>query len=315
MKRDIGISELTLNDVFEGFYLLASAQLKTSSNNSTFLSATLSDCSGSIDAKAWDYAGPVGDADTGKVVKVRGKVGEYRGALQVTIDKIRLATESDQYNVEDLVPTAPIDVEKETEGVKDLIATIEDTDYRKICEEMLRRYLPVFISIPAAKSVHHSFLHGLLMHTSYMLKTADFLSNLYGDIADRNLLLAGTFLHDFAKRIEFNFSDLGLVTSYSVKGQLLGHLVMGAQEVAEVARELSVPDDKSVLLQHLILSHHGTPEFGAAVVPKCVEAELLSYIDLIDSRMEIYREALANLQPGEVSDYVFGLDKRIYRHE
>ena len=151
------------------------------------------------------------------------------------------------------------------------------------------------------------------MHTATMMKTADFLASVYGDIIDRSLLLAGTFLHDIAKEKEFTFSELGLVTEYSVKGQLLGHLVMGAQEVASVAAELGIPDDKSVLLQHMILSHHGEPEFGAAVKPICAESELLSQIDMIDSRMEIYRETLANLQPGEVSGRIFALDKRIYR--
>ena len=315
MKKNLAISEMELNDAFEGFYLLSSVQLKTSSNRSPFLSATLSDRSGHMDAKAWDYTGPIAESDAGKVVKVRGRVGEYRGSPQVTMDKIRLATESDQYRTEELVPTAPIDVEQEIEGVKSLIASVEDTDYRHICEKMLQRYLPVFRDIPAAKSVHHSFLHGLLMHTAYMMRTADFLAGMHSDIVNRSLLLTGTFLHDFAKRVEFTFSELGLVTGYSVKGQLLGHLIMGAQDVAEIARELNIPEEKSVLLQHLILSHHGTPEFGAAIVPKCVEAELLSYIDLIDSRMEIYREAYASLRPGEVSDFIFGLDKRIYRHE
>ena len=108
-------------------------------------------------------------------------------------------------------------------------------------------------------------------------------------------------------------TDLGLVTGYSARGQLLGHLVMGAQEAAEVARQVNMPEEKSVLLQHLILSHHGEPEFGAAVVPMCPEGELLSLIDKLDSRMEIYREELEKLQPGEVSRRIFALDKRIYR--
>jgi len=99
-----------------------------------------------------------------------------------------------------------------------------------------------------------------------------------------------------------------------VKGQLLGHLVMGAQEVAQVAAELGISEDKSVLLQHMILSHHGDPEFGAAIKPICVESELLSHIDMIDSRMEIYRETFDELNVGEVSNRIFALDKRIYRH-
>ena len=99
-------------------------------------------------------------------------------------------------------------------------------------------------------------------------------------------------------------------------GQLLGHLVMGAQEIAEIAKELDVPEEKSVLLRHLVLSHHGEPEFGAAVRPVCAESELLSYIDMIDSRMEIYREVLAPLKAGEFSQRVFALDnRRIYKHQ
>ncbi|MBQ2178624.1 MAG: HD domain-containing protein, partial [Oscillospiraceae bacterium] len=153
------------------------------------------------------------------------------------------------------------------------------------------------------------------MHTANMLRTADYLAGLYADTVDRSLLLAGTLLHDFAKEQEFAFSELGLVTDYSVKGELLGHLVMGAQEVAAVAKELGVPEEKSVLLQHMILSHHGEPEFGAAVRPMCAESELLSLIDQIDSRMEIYREALSDLTPGRFSQRIFALDKKIYAHE
>lgn len=147
-----------------------------------------------------------------------------------------------------------------------------------------------------------------------MMKIADFLAGLYGDIVDRSLLLAGTFLHDFGKQQEFTLSQLGLVTDYSVKGQLLGHLVIGAQEVAKLAAEMGMSEDKSVLLQHMILSHHGEPEFGAAVKPICAESELLSQIDMIDSRMEIYRETLQDLRVGEVSNRIFALDKRVYKH-
>ena len=138
----------------------------------------------------------------------------------------------------------------------------------------------------------------------------------YADTVNRSLLLTGTLLHDFAKEQEFSFSELGLVTDYSTKGQLLGHLVMGAQEIAALSAELDLPEEKAMLLEHLILSHHGQPEFGAAVLPQCAEAELLSLIDQIDSRMEIYREVLAPLKAGEFSQRVFALDnRRIYKHE
>ena len=162
----------------------------------------------------------------------------------------------------------------------------------------------------------HAVVETMRGHTLDMLRLADFLSAQYADTVNRSLLLTGTLLHDFAKEQEFTFSELGLVTDYSTKGQLLGHLVMGAQEVAAIAAELDLPEEKATLLEHLILSHHGQPEFGAAVLPQCAEAELLSLVDQIDSRMEIYREVLAPLKAGEFSQRVFALDnRRVYKHK
>ena len=316
MDYNVKISEMAIGQKFEGFYLLYEAFPKTTATGKPFLSAGLSDCTGGLPAMVWDYAGPISGADAGKVVKVRGEVSEYKGSLQVTVEKIRLAGADDRYDVAALVPTAPIDADATLQEVRDLVASIVDNDYRLIAETLLDRNLAAFKTIPAAKSVHHAFLHGLLMHTSYMLRTADFLSGLYGEVINRSLMLTGTLLHDFMKREEFGFSELGLVTEYTVKGQLLGHLVMGAQEVAAVAAELGIPEEKSVLLQHMVLSHHGTPEWGAAIRPMCAEAELLSYIDLIDSRMEIYKESHEATPVGEFSDRIFALDgKRIYHHE
>jgi len=308
------IMDMTLGDDVEGFYILKAAYPKTTASGKPFLSATLSDKTGAIEIKVWDYTGPIASADEGKVVKIRGNVGEYRGTPQITVDRIRLADENDQYDVSALVPVAPIDVDATMDELKALIASIKDEDYRKVCQIFLEQHYDAWKNTPAAKSVHHGFLSGLLMHTTTMLKIADFLAGLYGDIIDRSLLLAGTFLHDFGKQQEFTLSQLGLVTDYSVKGQLLGHLVMGAQEVAKLAAVIGTPEDKAVLLQHMILSHHGEPEFGAAVKPICAESELLSQIDMIDSRMEIYRETLQDMQVGEVSNRIFALDKRVYKH-
>lgn len=211
-------------------------------------------------------------------------------------------------------PVAPIDPDERLQEIRRLIDSMEDADYQSVARTMLERHLEAFRSIPAAKSVHHSFLSGLLMHTSNMLRLADYLSGLYAGIIDRSLLLTGTLLHDFAKEREFTFSGLGMVTDYSLSGQLIGHLVMGAQEVQQCAESLGLPQEKSLLLQHMILSHHGEPDFGAAVRPMCAEAELLSLIDLVDSRMEIYAEALQELPEGTFSGRIFALDKKIYRH-
>ncbi|MBO4832186.1 MAG: HD domain-containing protein [Oscillospiraceae bacterium] len=308
------IADMQIDDSVEGFYVLKNAYPKTASNGKPYLSGVISDKSGIMEIKVWDYPGPITGADAGKVVKLRGEVSEYRGMVQMTVSRFRLADDRDRYDVSSLVPVAPIDVDDTFRYVEDTIASITDLPYREVCEYMLEKKAGALRSIPAAKSVHHSFLGGLLMHTANMLRTADFLSGLYPDVIDRSLLLAGTFLHDLAKDEEFALSELGEVTDYSVKGQLIGHLVMGAEEIAGVCRSLGVSEDRSVLLQHMVLSHHGEPEFGAAVRPLCAEAELLYYIDGIDSRMEIYSEALDGLSEGEFSAKVFALDKKVFRH-
>ena len=316
MEYNKQLSQMVPGDRVEGFYILKEGTIKTSNSGKPFLSATLSDRSGNLDLKAWDYSGPVGaPEDAGKVVKVRGDVTEYRGTTQLTASNIRMATAEDGYDVSALVPTAPIDRDETLEAVQTLVRSLEDADYRQVAQTMLSRHLETFRGIPAAKSVHHSFLSGLLMHTANMLRLADFLAGLYPQIIDRSLLLTGTLLHDFAKEREFTFSQLGMVTDYSRKGQLLGHLVMGAQEIAQVAAELGTPEEKSLLLQHMILSHHGEPEFGAAVKPMFAEADLLSQIDMLDSRMEIYAETLPGVPTGTFSSRIFSLDKRIYHHE
>ncbi len=314
MEYNKRIAAMMSGDEVEGFYILKSANPKVSANGKPFLTGALSDRSGAMELKVWDYSGPLGAPDEGKVVKVRGTVGEYRGTLQFTAGRIRLAEDNDPVDVAALVPTAPINRDEAMDELEKWVASIEDEDYRAVAAAMLGRHGEKLYAIPAAKSVHHAFLGGLLMHTANMMKIADFLAAMYPDTIDRSLLLTGTLLHDMAKEQEFVFSQLGLAVDYSIEGQLLGHLVMGAQETAELAASLNVPEDKSMLLRHLILSHHGEPEFGAAVRPLCAEAELLSLIDSVDSRMEIYRETYDTMDVGTFSPRIFALEKKIYRH-
>ena len=283
MIQNPALADVHVGDEIEGYYLLSDAAVRTSTNGSRFLAATISDRSGSLDLKMWDYAGSIGTGDSGSAVRVRGTVSDYRGVKQLTARYLRLAEEKDNVDPEQLVPTAPMDPGEAMREIRNLMNSLQDEDYR------------------------------LLMHTVNMLRTADYLAELYCEVINRDLLLAGTLLHDIAKIREFLLSSLGMVKDYSVEGQLLGHLVMGAQEIAEVAAELNIPQEKSVLLQHLVLSHHGEPEFGAAVRPMCAEAELLHLIDMMDSRMEIYAETLQTMPSGSFSDRIYALEKKIYK--
>ena len=316
MEYDVKVCSMRAGMEVEGFYLLQDASIRQSSAGKPYLNCSVSDASGSIEAKMWDYSGTLGPDDNGKVIKIRAEVQDYKGAPQLKINRLRAALPEDTYDISALVPAAPIDAMEELDYVRELVESIEDEDYRVICEQLLDRPINSFSRIPAGKSVHHSFLSGLLMHTGSMLRIADFLSTeIYPYAVDRSLLLAGTLLHDFAKEREYAFSELGLITDTGTDGMLLGHPFMGAEEVRQVGIELNVPHEKIVLLQHMLLSHHGKPEFGAAVLPLTAEAELLSEIDMMDSRMEIYAETFETLEPGQFSKKIFALDKKIYRHE
>ncbi len=312
----MNLCDIQNGQTLSGFYLLKQASLRTTAAGKPYLAAAITDRTGTVEMKVWDYSGPISHEDEGAVVCIQGRVSEFKGALQVTADRIRLAQENDRYDLGLLVPTAPLDLQETVDELEAMLSSMEDAGYQAVCREMFHRHQRAFTTIPAAKSVHHGFVHGLLMHTVNMMKTALFLAAQYGEFLDRDLLLAGTFLHDFAKIREFQVSQTGLVTDYTTQGQLLGHLVMGAQEVGGICAACGVSEERSMLLQHMILSHHGQPEFGAAVLPQCAEAELLCYIDMIDSRMEIYREVLDKTEPGQFSDRVFALDnKRLFRHK
>ncbi len=315
MEQNVRIADMEKGQLVQGFYLLEDVRCRVSASGSPYISARIADASGEMAAKLWNYNGPITEADSGRAVLLRGEVGEFAGAPQFTIQRIRLATEKDNFDRRALVPCAPLDPDEALAEVRELLASMGDGDYRTLCETMLERHLETFRSIPAAKSVHHAFLSGLLMHTLHMLRTADFFAALYAGVIDRDLLLAGAFLHDLGKETELGRSALGLVTEYTVPGRLLGHLYLGARETAALAGELGLPEEKSLLLQHLILSHHGQPEFGAAVAPQCAESELLALIDLTDSRMEIYAEALRNTPPGAFSPRVYALEKSVYRRK
>ena len=315
MEYNKRIADMCVGDEVEGFYILLDPENKLDSRGKPFMSGRLSDRSGSLPIKIWDFEGPFRQEDSGCVVKIRGRVTEFKSAPQITVSRIREREPNDAVDLSALVSVAPIDADRAMAEIAALVASMRDPDYRAVSEALLRERGEALRVIPAAKSVHHSFVSGLLMHTLYMLRTADFLAELYADTVDRDLLLTGVLAHDLEKETEFDVSLLGLVQGYSTPGRLLGHLVMGAQLAAEICARLNVPGEKSMLLQHMILSHHGSPEFGAAVEPMIAEAELLSYIDLIDSRMEIYREQLADLPDGGFSGQIFALGKHIYRHE
>ena len=312
------INNLNCGEELADCYIIQDVRVGTTKNDSKYLSVNLKDNSGTIPAIMWNFCDLISEKDEGKTVYVEGTVNCYKDSLQINLAHIQLINPGDLdifgVNVSDLVPVAPIDVDNTILYLDWIIQSMTDEDYKAICREMLNRYNNEIKVIPAAKSVHHSFRSGLLMHTANMLRLADYVSNIYVEAINRDLFLSGVFLHDFGKIKEFTVSELGLVTDYSTAGQLMGHSTICSEEIDEVGKLLSIPEEKVLLLKHLVLSHHGQPDFGAAVKPMCIEAELLSCIDMIDSRVEIYAEATAPLSAGEFTPKIYALDKRVFKH-
>lgn len=311
------IEEMAVGQAVDGFYLVKSVAVKMTAAQKPYLSGDVADKSGSIAFVMWDYAGEyTGEDLNGSVVKLTGVVSNYKDKKQIVLKNIQLTTDESEYDLAEIVPVAPINVNAAMEYVESVVASFKDPDYRLMCEELLRRHRGSFMSIPAARSVHHAFVSGLLMHTSNMLRLAEAVLDFtpHGGHINRDLLLAGVILHDIAKEKEFNFSDVGLATDYSTEGALLGHLVLGAIEIQRVAEELNIPQEKATLLQHMMVSHHGEPEWGAAVVPMTIEAEVLHRLDMLDSHIEIYAEVLENTPEGKFSDRIFALEHKIFNH-
>ena len=198
--------------------------------------------------------------------------------------------------------------------IMSVIASVKDEELKKLTYALVKDKEEKLLFWPAAFKLHHAVRGGLLYHTLSILKMAEAISVIYPSV-DRDLLFCGIIVHDLCKIEEFNVSSSGLVTSYSVEGELLGHLVMGAMKIAEKAKELCISAEKAMLLQHMVISHHGDPEFGAAVRPMFLEAEILSQLDNLDATIYEITSTVSEVQKGEFSPRQWALDNRkLYNH-
>ncbi len=303
------------NGLVDCFLIVKASNKKTSSKGDDYLDMTLADKSGEINAKLWSYVATVhGEYQPGDIVKVRGSVSQYNGAEQLRIDKIRHALPADQVDTSQLVQSAGYSGEEMFDSLLKLAEGFKDSDLRRITVALLTENKEKLLYWPAAFKLHHAIRSGLLLHTLSIVRLAQRVTEVYPFI-DGELLLAGAMLHDIAKTSEYEMTPSGLASGYTVKGNLLGHLAMGAIMIEETAKKLGIESETVALLQHMILSHHGEPEFGAAVRPGFIEAELLSQLDMMDARMFEMREATVAANKGDFSGRLWSMDNRkLYNH-
>lgn len=310
------INEFEKSDKIENYYLIKSAECKLTNNSTTnkYLDVNLTDSTGEINAKLWEVSPELETLfSENMLVKVRGTVNEYRGKLQLKIDRIRTINDSDDINIEEFVPTAPYKSEDMYEIVLDYICKIENKDLRNITEKIIDNCGDKLLHYPAAKSNHHAVKGGLLYHITTMLKAGEKLLEIYTHL-NKDLLYAGVILHDIAKIYEMSASNLGIVSQYTIEGQLLGHIILGINLVEKAGVEVNADKEVVMLLQHMILTHHYEPEYGSPKKPMIPEAELLHHLDIIDARMYDMNKALKDTEIGSFSERIWSLDNlNIYK--
>ena len=247
----------------------------------------------------------------GSVVKVRGGTLEYNGRLQLRVERIRAMTPADEVDLNALTPCAPESPEAMLKELYDAVDAFQSQPLRDLTRELLRRYDEKLRYYPAAQRIHHAERGGLLHHTTGMLRTARAVVGVYPWL-NADLLYAGVILHDLCKTEEMISDNLGVVRDYSREGLLLGHLVLGVTRIQEAANDLGISGEPVLLLEHMLLSHHGEAEYGSPRKPMFPEAEVLHWVDLLDARMNEMSSAIAKVKPGVFSDKIWSLDRRLY---
>ena len=303
------------NGTSEGYCLVKSIEKKVNVKGVPYLDLVLCDKTGEINAKLWDYKEFIhGEYSVGELIKIRGTVTQYNGADQLRIDKIRAVAESDAVDINDFVPSAEYPGRLMLDNIYSYIDSITDIQIKTLTKALIKDCEEKLLFWPAAYKLHHAMRGGLLYHTLSILRLADSVCNIYPSV-DRDLLVAGAVLHDICKIDEFDISPAGIVTNYSVRGELLGHLVMGGMKIQQKAKQLGIEGECVTLLEHMVISHHGTPEFGAAVRPMFLEAEILSQLDTLDATVFEIADALSETEKGGFSPRQWALDNRkLYNH-
>ena len=318
-SRELNVENYTVCQLqrdmrYEGFLLIRSANKRKDSKGNDYVDMNLIDRTGEINCKIWNWAPEADTPEPGQPIKVRGTIQEYNGRLQLRVEKWRLCTDDDPVDMNALVPCAPRKPEEMLKEIENTVAGFTNEDLKKLTQGMLDIAGDRLKWFPAAQRMHHAERSGLLHHTTDMLRLAGALLEIYPWL-NRELLLAGVIIHDLGKIEEMKSDTTGNVTDYTRDGQLLGHLVRGITNLNRVAEKTGVTGECLVLLEHMLLSHHGESEYGSPKPPMFAEAEALHWIDIMDARMNTMKTVTDKTPPGAFSEKIFSLDRRVYHPE
>lgn len=288
------VRDLKEGDRVFDIYLCKHRQSAVTKNGKPYENVILQDKTGTMDAKVWEPNNPgIDDFDTLDYIEVYGEVTNFQGALQVNVKRIRVCREG-EYNPADYLPVSSKDIDTMYQELLSLIKSIQNTYYKQLLEAFFVKdeaFSKAFRKSSAAKAVHHGFVGGLLEHTLSVAKLCDYYCTAY-PVLKRDLLLTAAICHDIGKTRELSaFPE----NDYTDEGQMLGHIVMGAQMVTDKAAGIAdFPKALLTQVQHCILAHHGKYEYGSPKIPAIIEAVALNYADDTDAKMETFKEILDN---------------------
>jgi 3'-5' exoribonuclease len=301
------IKEFMENEKINQAFLVNNVTKGITTKGSNYLNIILQDTSGTIEAKKWEVeANDEEIIKPGNIVMVEGDILVYKSGLQLRINKVGIANDA-EYDISNFVPSAPVARGDLQKVLFEYVEKITDKEIKRVVEEVIKNHYISLSTYPAATKNHHEYASGLLYHTTTMLRVAEALSNIYS--VNVSYLYAGVILHDIGKTIELSGP---ILPKYTMAGKLLGHISIITAEVNKVCEQLGINGETSVLLQHMILSHHGQYDFGSPVLPMTKEAELLHFIDNIDSRMTAIDKALNQIEEGEFTSRQFALEDRSF---
>ncbi|RFB18415.1 3'-5' exoribonuclease YhaM [Bacillus sp. HNG] len=304
-----GIVHYDVGQQVDVFLFIKSSTKGIASNGKPFLTLLFQDKSGEIEAKLWD-ATPEDEVNYAaqKMVRLAGEINSYRGRNQLKIRNIRPVTDLDGVTISDFLEVAPVPQDEMASKITQYIFEMKNSNIQRITRHLLKKHQAAFYEYPAATKNHHEFVSGLAYHVVSMLDLAKAIATLYPSL-DTDLLYAGIILHDLGKVTELSGP---ISTTYTMEGNLLGHISIMVNEVGQAAKELGIEGEEVTVLQHVILSHHGKAEWGSPKPPMIKEAEILHYIDNLDAKMNMLDRALERVKPGEFTERVFALDNRSF---
>ncbi|HUI83304.1 MAG TPA: OB-fold nucleic acid binding domain-containing protein [Candidatus Binatia bacterium] len=276
------------NQTITSFFVVAVKQVKSKKSGELYLSLILADRSGQMQANMWDnVADTLSAFDQDDFVKVKGVIHKYNGRWQLTIHKMRRLQES-EIDYSDYLPKTSKDVEQLWQTLCAYVEGFENHWLKALLREFIadEAIASAYKTAPAAKSLHHAFVGGLIDHVVSLFTVCDLAARNYPQI-NRDLLLTGAFLHDIGKLRELAYQRS---IAYTTQGQLLGHMIIELEMLHEKLMRLpGFPEELRVLIEHMIISHHGQYEFGSPKLPMFPEALMLHYLDDLDSKMESMR--------------------------